>query len=753
MMGLRVVSVAVAITVWLVAPAKAQEGDRIGEGQMPRIPKENIPPAPPLDPGKALKQFKLPPGFAIELVACEPMVENPVVLQFDPDGRLWVLEMRGYMPNADGLGEETPVGRLSILEDTDGDGRMDAKQVFLDGLVLPRAFLLVKGGVLVCEPPQLWFYPDAEGRGRGPAGQRTLVAADFAKEADPSLGKRMNVEQSGNSLLRNIDNWIYSLDHPYRYQFRGGKWQREPTPKRVQWGLSQDDFGRLYYSANSDHLRGDLVPSHYFASQPGGSKLPGIGVQLAKDQAVWPIRVNPGVNRGYEPDTLRSDGTLSRFTAACGACIYRGDLFPPEYHGNAFVCEPAANLVRRCSLSEQDGVITARNAYDQAEFLASADELFRPVNLAVGPDGGLYVADMYHGIIQHRLFLTSYLRAQAKDRGLDKVTHNGRIWRVLPAGSRRPLKPNLSRATSHALVQALSLPNGWWRDTAQRLLVERADASVVPALQQLLSSDLNPVARFHVLWSLEGIGQLTIPVIQAALSDAAPKVRALALRLAEAPLMHPTNNPAIDALREQVLDRASDPSVDVQLQLALSLSLIPPDEKVRQILAQLSGSSSAGIVRDAASFAITARAPVKAKPSTVASARPLTEEEKRRFEAGKTMYEATCLACHQQHGMGQAGLAPPLVGSEWVAGSEGRLIRIVLNGLRGPIRVKGDTFELDMPALGILDDDQIAAALTFVRREWGHTYEPVTPDGVKKVREETAKREDAWTMSDLMAIP
>ena len=192
---------------------------------------------------------------------------------------------------------------------------------------------------------------------------------------------------------------------------------------------------------------------------------------------------------------------------------------------------------------------------------------------------------------------------------------------------------------------------------------------------------------------------------------------------------------------------ATDPSADVQIQLALSLSLLPPDAKAKAIVAGLVKSANAPLAREAATFAAASFEPVKADSVVAAKARPLTDEEQRRFQAGKTMYEATCLACHQLHGMGQPGLAPPLVDSEWVSGSEQRLIRIVLHGLRGPIKVKGESFEMDMPALGVLDDDQIAAALTYVRREWGHPYEPITPAAVKKVREETAAREDAWTMS------
>jgi glucose/arabinose dehydrogenase/mono/diheme cytochrome c family protein len=746
MICFRCLVVLTVLVLGFLSTAPAQQGDKKGEVQSARVPKEKIPPAPPLAPEESRAQFKLQPGFRIELVASEPMVQNPIVMQFDPNGRLWVIEMRGFMPTADGDGETNPVAQVSILEDTDGDGRMDRKKVFLDGLVMPRALLLVEGGVLVCVPPQLWFYPNQNDA----PGPRVLVAEQFAKEANPALGRGMNVEHSGNSLLRNLDNWIYSLYHPYRYRFQAGQWLREPIPQRAQWGLAQDDFGRMFYTANSDHLRADLVPPNYFTTAASKQRFPGIAIQISRDQTVWPARVNPGVNRGYQPDVLRPDGTLHKFTAACGTAIYRGDLFPPEFYGNAFVCEPAGNLIRRDVLEERDGVVSGRNPYPQGEFLASRDELFRPVNLTPGPDGALYIADMYHGIIQHRIYVTSYLRQQAEDRGLQKVVDRGRIWRVVPEGKSPRTQPTLASASSAELVKRLADPNGWWRDTAQRLLVERGDLSVVPALRQLLAGESSPTARLHALWTMEGLRQIEKEpaLVDTALQDPFPKVRAAGIRLTEIACKQEPSSTA-GAWRARLVKLAADSSPEVQVQAALTLGLNVSDPAAREALAVTAKSSPTPLAKDLASFTLARLEPAKATPEKKAGSRPLSPEEQKRFEAGKAMYEATCLACHQAHGLGQPGLAPPLLESEWVASSDARLIRIVLHGLRGPIKVKGEAFELDMPSLGVLDDDQIAAVLTYVRREWGHSFEPVTPARVKQVRDETANREDAWTSQEL----
>ncbi|HEY0456911.1 MAG TPA: PVC-type heme-binding CxxCH protein [Verrucomicrobiae bacterium] len=717
---------------------RAQNGDH-GEKEQPlRVPVEKIPPAPPLTPEQALTTFKLPPGFRIELVAAEPLVEMPIAMVFDPDGRLYVLEMRGFMPNVEAIGEKEPVGRISILEDTDGDGRMDKRTTFLDGLVMPRALALVRDGVLVGEPPHLWFCRDTNGDGN--CDEKIEIASDYGGQSNP--------EHTANGLLWALDNWIYSANYSYRLRYLDGKWRKEPTTGRGQWGLSQDDFGRLFFNSNSDQLRADYIPAHYVLKRGPGTKLKGLNEQVCRDQSTWPSRVNPGVNRGYQPKQLRTNGTLATVTAACGPVVYRGDLFPEEFRGNAFVCEPSGNLVKRDVLNEKDGVITGKNAYDKAEFLTSTDERFRPVNLSNGPDGALYVVDMYHGILQHRIYMTSYLRKQVLSRGLEKPQNQGRIYRVLPEGKNPARnKPNLAKASSAELVKVLSHPNGWWRDTAQRLLIEKNDPSVADALKLLVQEKAtSAVYRLQALWTLEGLGKLDPTLISTALRDTQPKIRAAAVRLSETFLK--SKNAEWASLHGQILDLAHDPAPEVRTQLALSLGELAPDAEIKQTLTNLAQNAT-GLLKEAATFSLVSFDPPKPK---VSNAPPLSAEDQKRFLAGKAIYEATCIACHQPHGMGQEGLAPALVGSEWVAGPEGRLVRILLNGLRGPIKVKSQKFELDMPSLGVLEDEQIANVLTYVRREWGHGYAPVSIATVKKIREETSQREDAWTEPDLMKL-
>jgi glucose/arabinose dehydrogenase/mono/diheme cytochrome c family protein len=720
-----------------VTTASAQRGDKQGEQQISRVPADKIPPAPALSAADELKTFKVPAGFRVELVASDPLVEVPIAMQFDPDGRIYVVEMRGFMADADAAGEKDPVGRVSVLEDTDGDGRMDQRTTFLEGLVMPRALSLVRGGVLVAEPPHLWFCRDTNND----------LKCDEKVEVTGDYGSQSNPEHTANGLLWARDNWIYSANWNFRLRNTTGQWQKEATTGRGQYGISQDDFGRLFFNSNSDQLRGDLIPAHYASKRGAGAKVAGLNVQIAKDQSTWPSRVNPGVNRGYQPKQLRADGTLATVTAACSPCIYRGENFPAEFYGNAFVCEPSGNLVKRNVLTEEAGVITAKNPYAKGEFLTSTDERFRPVNLYTGPDGALYVVDMYHGILQHRIYVTSYLRQQIESRGLDKPQHQGRIWRVVHDKTPLAKAPKLGAASSAELVNFLSHTNGAVRDMAQRLLVERSDASVVAALQHAATTSSKPLGRLHALWTLDGLAKLDAALLTKALEDSHPKIRAAALRLTE-----PFLRESVDAkLRAKVLAMQKDKAADVQIQLALTLGEMPEDAENKAALAAL-GQSSVTLANAAAKSSLAARQPLKAAPVVARKAPPLSAQDLKRFEAGKALYEMTCIACHQAHGLGQEGLAPPLAGSEWVSGSDARLIRIVLHGVRGPMKVKGQKYELDMPALGVLEDQQIADVLTYIRNEWGHGYGVVKAEDVKSTRAQLKSREDAWTQDELMKV-
>lgn len=542
---------------------------------------QDVPDASPvLSPEQALETFYLPPGFSIELVASEPMVEDPVAIDFDAEGRLWVVEMRAYMPNVGGEGERVPRGRISVLEDDDGDGRMDRSTVFLDGLILPRGVKALDTGVLVAEPPYLWLARDTTGDLQ--ADVREVVRDDYGR-------RESNPERNPNGLTWAMDNWILSAWYDRRLRVNAeGEWTDVETLDNAQWGLSIDDYGYVYKNFNEDPLRVDLVPGFYYARNPHLERTRGAYVDLVASDTVWPVRPTVGVNRGYRDHMLREDGTLAAFTAAGSPVVFRGDRLPPELKNDVFITEPSGNLVRRFAVDRGPGVPTsAANAYEevQGEFLASTDERFRPVNLHSAPDGTLYVVDFYRGIVQHSDFLTEYLQDYIEQKGLDEPLGLGRIYRITHEDYEPDARPQLSTLGAPELVEVLEHPNGWRRDTAQRLLVERGDTSAATALRELAEDAGDERIRLHALWTLGGLG-LEGAAAVTALEDASPHVRAAAVRLLE-------NRP-------ELLVALADTSAIVQRHLAAVVGSIPGGRALEAAAALLAEAGDDPVVVDAA---------------------------------------------------------------------------------------------------------------------------------------------------------
>ncbi|QDV25486.1 DUF7133 domain-containing protein [Aureliella helgolandensis] len=515
-----------------------------------------IPPAPALSPEEALKSFKVAPGFRLQCIASEPLVVDPVTFEFDPDGRIWAVEFRGWMLDIDGKGEGDPIGKVVVLEDTDGDTIMDKSTVFLDNLVMPRAISFVQGGVLVAEPPNLWYCQDTNGDLK--CDRKTLVA---------QYGRPGNPEHTENGLMHALDNWMYSANATQRHKFTDGKLIEEPTRYRGQWGITQDDYGRLFYNYENSPLHGDLFPAEYLSRNNHLGLSEGLNVNIAaQDREVFPIRVTPGITLGA--NELRDDGTLRTFTIACGPSIYRGDQFPAEYYGSAVIPEAAGNLVRLAKITENGVHLTAQNAFGKRELLASTDERFRPVCSRTGPDGAIYVCDLYRGIIEHVIFMMPYLRNQILSRGLDKPLGRGRIYRIVHEGKPLGPPPKMSQQKSLELVEHLSHPNGWWRDTAQRLLVERQAVDAAGALRALAQNGASHLARIHALWTLEGIGRLDWETVSAALADKNQWVRMSAIRLSERFL---DDHQAAATLARLKQTTFSDDPEGVRLQLLFTL--------------------------------------------------------------------------------------------------------------------------------------------------------------------------------------
>jgi putative membrane-bound dehydrogenase-like protein len=515
---------AAALVVGIAAPAA------VGDG-------------PPYAPDEALTRFRLADGFQIELVASEPDVTSPVAMDIDEDGRLFVVEMPGYPLDT------RPTGRVKLLEDRDGDGGIDRSSVFAEGLVLPTGVMRWKRGILVTAAPDVLYFEDTDGDGH--ADVRRVILTGFA---------RTNPQHTVNGPVFGLDNWIYlahegasgAIIYPDLFGDRGrpltfpdrpdlpGVDPRNRTVRvrpetheveilagRTQFGNTFDPWGRYFTSTNNDHIRHEVIAARYLERNPA------LALSSAQEQIsdhgaaarVFPVTENPI----YE--LLTESG---EFTSACALTVYDGAAFPGDFDRSTFVAEPVHNLVHRDVLTPSGATFVAARGEPDREFLASTDAWFRPVNFYVGPDGALFVIDYYRAHIEHPEWAASEFHTDPSAFRLG--SDRGRIYRVTATRMPTRERPALSSASNEALIEALSHPGGWWRRTAQRLLVDRADPRVVSRLEASARDGHSPYGRLHALWTLEGLGRLDAATIEAALEDEAAGVRENALRLAESRL-------------------------------------------------------------------------------------------------------------------------------------------------------------------------------------------------------------------------
>jgi mono/diheme cytochrome c family protein len=560
--GLTWSAALVGAALGLAVAGRAQVGDRSTVDVAPPPSDWRIPDAPVRSPEASIALMDLAPGFRVEIVASEPLVQDPIAIAFDRRGRLWALEWPTYnwelRPILELPADPPPPSRVVLLEDTNDDGRMDRRTVFAE-IEWPRGLLPLDDGVLVFALPEVLFLRDTDGDGR--ADRRDVVMSGLPIPANP--------HSAPSSPVLAIDNWIYALRVDHRLRRRGERWEVEPAGLLPgQWGLSQDDRGRLFFSYNQDAVRGSLVSPHYATRNPHYAASSGIDQRVGLDNDVWPHAITPGVNRRAQ---LRDDGRLRVFTANAAPLVYRGDHFPAEFHGNVFVVEAAGRLLRRFAVTEADGEVTARNAYDGREFLFSRDERFRPVFSALGPDGALYVADMYRGIIEGHLFVTTFLRNQIRDRHLQEPFHGmGRIYRIVHGDGARGGRRIEPPANPSGWVALLAHRSGYWRDAAQRALVGSGSPAVVPAVRRVANEHASAVARLHAIWTLEGLGAVDAPLVLARLHDPSADVRIAALRLAEPLLADPPVRRAVLAVADD-----ADPTVRRQLLHTLGATRVP----------------------------------------------------------------------------------------------------------------------------------------------------------------------------------
>ncbi|MFT6810771.1 MAG: mono/diheme cytochrome c family protein [Saprospiraceae bacterium] len=717
------------------------------------------------EPQISLESYEVTEGFELSVVASEPFLEAPVTIDFDNQSRIWAIEMRGYMTNLEGINEDAPIGRITILEDKDNDGVTDHISVFLDSLVLPRAIAHVYGGLLYVEPPNLWFIEIDNDK----PGQRTLVDSMYADAG--------NVEHQPNGLMMNIDNWIYNANSNFRYRLVNGSWVKEPTSYRGQWGISKDDFGRIYFNSNGVQLKGDhvlpntTIRNRYFPPRTT------INTKLTENQRVYPAHAT-SINRGYNPGVLDKDSMLINVTSACGPLVYRGGQFGEAYNQNAFVCVPEANLIKRNILQFEAAQVTAHQAWDDREFIRSTDEGFRPVNLFNGPDGSMYIVDMHRGVIQHKAYISQYLTNHLANKNMDQIIGMGRILKVKDILNIPYPILNFSKSSNAELLELLSHPNGWVRDKAQQIIIQKGDTSITRGLEYLVSKSNSSITKIHALYTLEGLGNLSFSFLQSVVlsQPSDPKTIAHSLILLEK-FTDAKHIKEVHNLAQSLVDR-KDGVIDLYLTIGLQ-SWIPLSRKTffpiiykiskryplnpryqEAIVSSLSGHEESylaltqndNLIQAFLSTAISNRKEKKINP---AFERVGVRQDTR--TNGLMIYRKICGACHGPGGNGITDLAPPLKNSEYINGSLDRLTSVILHGMIGPVTVNDIKYNLNtvMPGLNTnleISDQDIADIVKFTQNAFGTTPRGMDPKKVRTLRNLKPKNGSLWTEEEILKV-
>lgn len=518
----------------------------------------------PLSPQQSQAAIKTKPGLRVDLVAAEPLVADPVALAFGPDGKLWVAEMADYPLGK--TGQFDPGGRIVFLEDTNGAGTFDTRTVFLDGLPFPTGVLPWRKGVLICAAPDIIYAEDTDGDGTADKVER--LYSGFGTE---------NYQGRVNSLQYGLDGWVYGSCGLFGGNIKCAKANKtialgnrdfrikpdtgelEPATGRTQQGRVRDDRGNWFGCDNSNVLWHYVLEDHYLKRNPHVA-YPNASVNCSPSNKLFSLKT--------DAQRFALSGPPNTVTAACGLGIYRDFVLGAEFQGNAFTCEPVNLLVTRRILKSNGSTFTGERAADEqdSEFLASTDGWFRPVHALTGPDGGLWIADMYRYLIEHPRWIPPADLAKIDVRAGAGL---GRIYRV--RSDKTPLRPwvRLDKLNTTELVAALDTPNGWQRDTAMMMLVWKNDPAAKEPLEKLIRDSKNGLTRMQALCTLDLLGGLRTGLIGTALEDSDPAVRLHALRLGERLFGEATELPL---LRQRALERLTDSDSRVRLQLALALA-------------------------------------------------------------------------------------------------------------------------------------------------------------------------------------
>ncbi len=704
--------------------------------ESPRWKGIDLSPKPPVVPVSVLEEkerFVLQDGYQIDPVLTEPDVKEPAAVQFDGNGRMYVLELRSYMQDIDATDELKPLSRISRWEDTDNDGYYDKGVVFLDSLVFPRFVVPFGPGTILSmesNEDNVYKYTDTDDDGK----------ADKKELFSTGLGRSGNVEHQTSFLTWTLDNWMYSTYNALRIRWTPDGVIKEKTGNPYgQWGVTQDNYGQIWFQNGASG-----VPSNFqFPIVYGNYRVEG--------QFEEGFRVPYSLIRleDFEPGMreTKEDGSLNNVTGAAGNDVFRGDRLPKELIGEYFYGEPVARIVRRVHTEKREGLTYAQNYYikSESEFLQSTDPLFRPVDMATAPDGTMYIVDMYRGIIQEGNWTQegSYLRTKIQQYQMDDIIENGRIWRVTYEGIKRSKdKPRMFDESSNELVAHLSHPNGWWRDKAQQLLILRQDKSVKDDLITLVKDAENELARIHALWTLEGLGVLEVSLVEEILEDSNPNIRIQALRASETLYKY-----GATGLGSYYQDLLKDEDVSVVIQTLQTMYLLGIDGIEKNIVSTLKSNSSKGV--QVVGHQILENIEEKRKMEDSKYSGP----ELALFNKGKEIYDGFCSTCHGVEGLGTPTgregdiIAPAFSGSDRIQGHPEYAVKTLLHGLTGAI--DGKEYEGVMVAMDANNDEWIASVISYIRNDFGNEGSFVSPEYVAKIREITRARNTTYNYSEL----
>jgi len=681
-----------------------------------------------LSPEQSLQTMYVPKGYKIQLVASEPLINEPVTVVWDGNGKMYVAQMMTYMQDIDAGNENQPWSRISVLEDTDNDGVMDKSTTFIDSLVLPRIILPLDDRLIIGETFERDLYSYRDTNGDNVADEKILLLQDTVRD-------NRNLEHQDANMLWNMDNWLYVTNKAFRYRFTQDKFIRDtlPEPAPGQWGLTQDETGRLFFSR-----AGAEVPANGFQQHVsyGVLELPNPWDESFMEP--WPIVGTPDAQGG--PNRQRpGDNTLNRFTGVAGQEIYLGDKMPPAY-GDLFIPEPVGRIVRRAKVNHNDGKIFLENRYNQAEFLASTDPLFRPVHTATGPDGCLYVVDMYRGIIQEGTWVGegSYLRGVVQEKGHDKFHSRGRIYKIIHEEEEPGPMPKMLDKSARELIPFLGHNNGWWRNTAQKLIVLKNDQSVVPDLVEILEEDDNAIKRLHALWTIEGLNAINKDILKKSYHDKDYRIRTAAIRISDR-FIKANDAEMLEALKVVAAD--SNAEVLQQVILTSRIQNATTKETVRSISERYPDNEL-----------IKATASENLNPS-FSVIQGLRQKYKLRggdaaaqIVHGYQIFQELCSTCHGKDAKGISQLAPPLIGSARVKGDVDVFSKILLHGLEGP--VDGKKYNGPMAPVAQESNEYIADIISYVREELNGSG-TVWRGRVGRVRQDTKDKTGYYTLKEL----